>query len=277
MRTVLIALGLGLCACDEPLARVEYVDHARVLAARVESDDDAALATPLPGGGFATRWLVAAPEGAVPTSGSLTACVPELTSVGLPRCAEPAFAELQVTPSTEPLAAFTAPGDASAVVVTADFCAGGALEPDGVCEPAGAPLAATLRIDLAADGRNLNPSLQDDALTLSNGAWSSDAGCGSGAPDLRADGRKVAVRWTSRGGDREPSEALTASVFVTAGKVAHSVAVIESSDVRAEPSAAFEWELPRRSGAPETEWLWLVVRDGRGGSDFVRRGVCLTP
>jgi hypothetical protein len=290
----LVGLALVLCGCDDPLSRVEVVDKTRVVAAKVEVAGDVTRAAPLPGEDVAVRFLVLAPNPEPNIAYQLTACVAADSAADLPTCAGGPLAtasSLAPVPAA-PSVAFTAPAEATGNERLAVF---GAVCPDGVdlpepsaehCSDGSAVRAAVLDFSMD-DGShpNTNPTLAtvtldgeelapDTATTVDCDALPSVY---TGTPHALG----ASVEPNSRDplepvSDTDPArESLLVSYFVTRGNLDHAVSALESRD--ASDSVGVRWNAPPNVDTPSLARFVLVVRDGRGGSDFTERRACIWP
>ena len=70
-------------------------------------------------------------------------------------------------------------------------------------------------------------------------------------------------------------ESLLLSYFVTFGELDHAFTAIDAGSSATGGSVL--WTAPPHGTEPTFVRLYFVVRDGRGGSDFTERRVCVTP
>jgi len=300
-------------ACGDPLVAPELITGNRVLAARVQVATDANSAWVMPAEAGRVRWLVASPAGPPALSWAFSACVAETTSRGLPLCAAPAFSQFtQTAPSTaEPHFDFTMPaqatlGGATQIAISGAACESGAPAwgatvgelsaatcPDG----SGRPLLATVEVQAAINGAtNANPDFGRVTLLLDNAewpAWSEDEatadGCANptlsvpqvavGGPShelafsIPGDMSERLVQVTERSAARET---LSLAHFVTAGDLERAYSEV---DLDVDPATTrVRWTAPETVPVGgEFVRFYLVLRDGRGGNDFVERALCVVP
>jgi hypothetical protein len=277
-----------LAACDEPLSPVELVTGVRVLGARAEVAGDPGRASPRAGESVGVRFLVASPEPDPPLSWALGACVGAASVSGLGACLEPPFAttlQRQRVPSV-PALAFTVPtvDSISEVVVFGAVCGDGEVleTADGWSCP-GSDFGSRVSLSLAIGTENRHPSLEAESIFLDGAIWPAlvlDAPC---QPLLKAGSRHVlSIRISADDRDAleqqteiDPAyERLTLTHVTTDGDLERPFSLLEP---QALPDALdVSWTAPARSELLPVRF-WFVLRDGRGGADFVERSVCVEP
>jgi hypothetical protein len=290
----LLALSLST-GCDDPLSNVETIDKTRVLAARVEVAGDPTRAAPLPGEDVSVRWLVVAPELDPAIAFRFRACVASDSPYGPSACAgEPlATAEsLEPVPGA-PTIAFQTPVDASGderLVVDGAVCPAGeglGESPGLLCSDGSSAQAVTL--DFAMDDGNhpnTNPALVsvsfDGSELASETGTTTDCAelpavtAGSGEHKLRVELDASSRDPIEQVSPNDPArESLLLSYFVTRGGLDHAWSAIDSAAPGTFGSAL--WSVPARVDAPALARFVFVVRDGRGGSDFTERRLCIVP
>jgi len=293
------ALGLGLTlvatsACDDPLSSVEAIDKTRVVGAKIEVAGDPTRAAPLPGEDVVVRFLVLSPDPAPSFAYALTACVAADSASDLTTCAgEPLATAASLAPVPDaPSIAFVAPADApleTRLAVLGNVCSSGAALPSeaaGTCDDGLAVRATTLDFYMD-DGShpNTNPALTSvsfDGTELGpETALTADCAELPAIPAGGKHGLNVKVDEASRDPvERETGadpgrESLLFSYFVSRGDVDHAFSGIESTDTTSSTGAI--WTAPGSIDAPTLARFVIVVRDGRGGSDFTERRICLVP
>jgi hypothetical protein len=282
----------GASACDEPISPLELIDKTRVLAAKVEVAGDVTRASPLPGEDVFVHWLVVDPDPNAAFAYRLAACVAADSSSDLPSCAgEPLALAESLEPATEPPSiAFVAPADATGderLAVLGGVCpAGHALDASGsACSEWGSPLAVSLDFSMD-DGShpNSNPALSGvelDGVSLAP-ETSGSTDC-SELPSFTAGKRRLSVELDPNSRDAlvpategDPTrESLLLSYFVTSGELDYAFTAIDAGSTATGGSVL--WTAPSPGQNPQLVRLYFVVRDGRGGSDFTERRVCVTP
>ncbi len=296
--SVLFALALGvfpLSACDDPLSEVEIIDKTRVIAAKIEVAGDATRAAPLPGEDVVVRLLVVAPELEPSLAYQLEACVAADSASDLTTCAgEPLATAASLTPTAQaPSIAFVAPptaqGDERLAVLGAVCPSGVGLPAEGAvsCEDGTPKLRMTLDFSMD-DGShpNTNPALASvsfdgEVLPAETAATSDCAELPSVLAGSVLHHVEVEVEPSSRdpldreGGDGPARESLLVSYFVSRGDLDHAWSALDSEDSGNATGAL--WTLPESVDAPSLARFIVVVRDGRGGSDFAERRLCIVP
>ena len=293
---------LALAACDDPLSLPQRIERTRVLAARVESATDPSSAWPAPGSGATARWLVVDPAVDAGFTWDLRACVTDEVNLGLPSCVRPPFASaLQAESSLAvPNLAYETPatGIGAAVLLHGVICSGGIPNASATgCEGAGADGdAVVLTIPLGANSGNTNPSLADDTILFDGEPWTASdptgIGCGSDAgnpaPRVVAPSTGHGVTLRLRGDrDRVDSDALThgsagtwetlqVAYAASAGTLNRPYDFVEPGDSFPEQVRHVHWEAPAPN-EPVRVRIYIVLRDLRGGSDWIRRDVCVVP
>lgn len=301
-------LALG---CGDPLVAPELITGNRVLAARVQAAGDANRGWVLPSEAARVRWLVAGPNGPARLAWAFSACVAQTTSRGLPSCAAPAFAQTtQVVPSTaEPGFDFTMPdraslGSNSQIAISAAGCQSGAAVVDAtgvdfataVCpDRSETPVLATVNVQAVLNGAaNVNPDFGDVTVLFDDAEWPvwneneaavddcldptlsiPHVATGSAGHELAfavpVDMSEVLPQLSAHSAARE---SLSLAHFVTAGDLDRAYSDVE---LNVNPATArVGWIAP--AAVPQGGMLvrfYLVLRDGRGGTDFVERAVCI--
>jgi hypothetical protein len=282
-----------LMGCDEDHAGVELIEKTRVLTARVEVAGEPSRASPLPGETVSVRFLVVAPEPEPTFAFSLASCVAIDSASTVPECSGEPIAR---GASLEPLAAlpsleFVTPAELIGtewLAVTGVICpAGGTLNgetTDACSNGRGQAVSVDFPLD---DGNapNSNPTLLNvglDGAELSADTASSED-C-SALPQIKAGSKQHPLRVEVDPSSRDPlpviessdasRESLLVSYFITGGILEHAWGSLPST--AASNAVATRWEAPATS-APLIARIIIVVRDGRGGSDFTERRVCVIP
>jgi hypothetical protein len=285
-------------ACDDPLKRAELVEDLRVLGARVEVEGDPDRAAPGPGESASVRWLVAAPEPDAPVGWALSACVAATVNVGIPRCEGAPFASLTsaAPEAAAPALSFQIPADVDPetsprVVVLGSICRDAVPigDPeDSRCPGRSEGTRVTLEFELARpDDVNRNPHFGEPALELDGAPWpaSAPASCeGDDVVRVRAGSHsvRIAVAADARdpvppAGELDPErESLLLSHFSDRGELEHAFSSIPFDSELTEVSVP--WSTPTSVPAEgRVVRFWFVLRDLRGGSDFLERAVCVEP
>lgn len=280
-------------ACDDSFSRGWLVDRTRVLGARVEATAEPSRSSIAPGEHVRLTWLVGAPSGPPALGWAFATCASPPGFVPVPRCAGGALTtgagggddELVVmeldAPSQEKL------GDASEILVLAAFCEHGepALDPmrfEASCSAGGEAILASLNLRTTSAGPNRNPEIADDAVTFDGVAMAPRAAgmtCSSAEAPVAAAGTEHAFGFVFRGDEREPpaNEALVLSHVATSGELDRQYSSLDVGE--ATPKVVtIPWTSPPRDQVSDEGRLveiFFVLRDGRGGTAFARRAVCV--
>jgi hypothetical protein len=293
-----LALAVSLLGCDDGPGKAWLVDRTRVLGARVALESDPTRASIAPGETARVEWLIASPGAQPRLSWSFAVCVPPAGNTALPRCDGPvlAFGSGTTEGATEPGMSVRVPSGgaipeaAPELLVIAAFCESEVATLDArafvaTCAGGVEPLLASATMRLAAAGPNDNPSIADDAIRLDGVVVPpavlepSGAPC-TPAPDrpfAAAGGGERAVVFRFRGDEREPGEALDLAHVVTAGKLDRERSSLEP-DETVPRDVTIEWTPPpleEVSDAGRLVEMFFVLRDGRGGTAYARRTICV--
>jgi len=265
-----------------------------VLAARVSATADPARASIAPAEAMRVTWLVVGPTAPPLVSWAAAICVAPSGRVADPRCEGIAAPSATGTAdgSGEIAMSLTAPataaiGEATELLVVASFCEGGApaLDParfEASCVGGGEALLASVRVRLAGAGPNQNPEIAADAVRFGDAVvppsntHAPGAPCtpGPAAPFAKAGGGHAFV-FRLRGDEREPNETMLLTSVVSAGELDRAFSSIEPADPIPR-DVTIPWTAP--GDVPDDGRLveaFFVLRDGRGGSAFARRTVCV--
>lgn len=289
-----LALSLSAAACDDEKPDIAIIDKTRVLAARVEVAGDPARASPAPGEKVNVSLLVVTPEPEPALAFTLGACIAADSVSDLVSCSgEPLALASSLTPEVAaPALTFTAPESAGAsgrLAVIGAVCPAGVALPaedaracadgswllgvtaDFPMEDAGTHNTNPAFVALSLDGAELDPETasQSDCAYLP-AVTSASTGHGLRA-ELDPNSRDSLPQETS---SDTPRETLLVSWFATGGALDHAYSSIDSE--APDTLATASWDAPS-VGAPTLARFFVVVRDGRGGSDFVERRVCVVP
>lgn len=289
----LLVLAAFAAGCMPDFEPASLIDRVRVLGARVDVAEDPGRASPRAGETATVTWLVTAPGEMPPLSWAF------MVAEGH---AEPfALLQGQGTPHFD----VVVPADAKAgwLSVVGQICAGGEPVIDEAtklpaCTGGDAGTTAKMEIAIQTDDQpNRHPEVAGRALWFDGAEWAANAdaadadGCG-GLPRVTAGSKGHVLRVRTVGDDRErylalrgdppvPTmvrEALQISQFTTAGELERVYSAVEASDGRAEADVNVKWTAPKADDVPEGGMkvgFTVVVRDGRGGLDWVTRSVCV--
>jgi len=304
---------LLLQACGEPLVAPELIVNTRVLGARVESATDPTRAWPAPAEGATVRWLLANPDGAPKVGWAFSLCTAKPVSRGLPLCEGSPFAHRmsEGTSTDAPQFEFAVPdlqslGGATEVVVRAAFCTSGtpAFSKDGVdfastrCPNAtNEPLLATTEIPLwLTDATNHVPTFDAVSFGFDGAPWTgiTDAeeqsvDCIAGErsiPTVPADGttHDLALAIPTELSESLPSssapgldrETLQLSHYVTGGDLERAFSSVSLDAPSAKVAVAWTAPIQVDAGGRLLRF-YFILRDGRGGTAWAKRTLCVVP
>jgi hypothetical protein len=293
-------LGIGVTlgvtsACDDPLSSVEAIDKTRVVGAKIEVAGDPTRAAPLPGEDVSVRFLVLSPDPEPSFAYALTACVAADSASDLTTCAgEPLATAASLSPVPDaPSIAFVAPAEAMGderLAVLGDVCASGAGLPSetaSTCDD-GSAVRATALDFFMDDGNHPNTNPAITSVSFDGMELAPETGLTTDCAELPAvsagaikHGLNVKVDEASRDPiERDTAadptrESLLFSYFVSRGDLDHAFSGLESTDTSNSTGAL--WTAPASVSAPSLARFVVVVRDGRGGSDFTERRLCIVP
>jgi hypothetical protein len=288
------ALGLCVLGCEDERPDVAVIDKTRVLGARVEVLGDPGRASPLPGESVSVSVLVVAPDPDPTLAFVLAACVASDSVSDLVSCeGEPLAraASLEPVPGM-PAVRFEAPleaGNSGRLAVVGALCkAGVALPAEAAraCADGSWLLGVSVDFPMQDGGEpNTNPAFTSFSLDGSElGAeTAAELDCAA-LPQVRSGSTNHAWRAELDPSSRDPlpkvessdleRESLLVSWFTTGGELDHAYSSIEST--APDSIASARWDAPS-VGAPSVTRLFVVARDGRGGSDYLERRVCVVP
>jgi hypothetical protein len=295
----------GAIACDDPLTDPAVIAGPRIVGARVGAEADPGLAEPGAGEAATLDWLVLSDQ-----PGAFTArvawCIGATTAIGAPRCGWESFAEQSATGRFgEPLSfgfdlpAELEPGDVwLAWIGICDDGAEARFDPalSAFECAAGEPLSGFYRGFVPTGTPNRNPSLADDSLALDGAAWvppdtrppePGEACLGRGLPEL-LDEQPSSVLFELGGDDREAlenvpgsyaaraRESLVYTHLATQPGLDRAFSAIDYDATELAFEVRFESE-PASNPEGSTLRFVLLVRDERGGVDWLLRQACLLP
>lgn len=293
----LIAFGFApavVVGCDDSINKGWLVDKPRVLGARVEASEDPERATLRAGEAGTVTWLVTAPHPA-PQAWAFATCAPPDGNFPEVRCEGPVLATGRGT-SSAPFVAMgvTYPTELPSVLMLAAFCGGGEPALDAqtftaTCSDGSTPLLASATLFADAAGTNRNPTIADDALRVDDQilfpAASGDDPCAAGKTSLRPGIEPhVIYRFVPEQVEAAPTlpdgrESLLLSSFTDVGEFDRQYAAYVPEDPTS-MEARVAWETPASEQVPAAgvaAHFTFVLRDGRGGTGFALRSVCVRP
>jgi hypothetical protein len=296
-------------ACSDPLLERQDITELRIIAARVEPVSDPSRATLAPGERARVSWLVVGPDGPALVSHGLSACVSTTSPRGIPTCAgEPSASEVAEEPTLEATLELEVP-QGSELLMSSVFCTQGkpalALAPeDSFCEDDSAQQElGTYEVPISNESApNHHPDLTGIELSLDGMEWpepsASNLGGAAGAagapgtaesvadpcesPEaLRiARDRSVSLQFILPASAREARpdseveigawETLQISQLSTRGHFERPFTVFESDATSL--ASQVDFQAPNTAGGA---YLYLVVRDLRGGVSVVERRICV--
>lgn len=295
MKRLLLGLLALLGACDETDSKGWLVDRARLLGALAEATTEPTRAALVVGEQASVTWLVASPTPLGAISYAWAACAPPAGSQPTPRCEGTVLASGTGTASAFGLvgAPLTVPGVAGdEVYLLGAFCPNGSAPPildaaafQATCAEGTALLGTTT---LRLGGGNHNPPIGEGDVLLDGVAIPPatigpvDATCAGepGAPIVLADGREHQLGFQFRDEQRETDaagkrEALVVTHVISTGELDRQYSAL---DPDAAPGVVtVTWTAPT-GGVPEAGRIietFFVLRDGRGGTTFARRTLCV--
>lgn len=292
--------------CDDPLADPASISGPRIVAAKVAARGDAALAEPTPGDAASIDWLVLSDR---PGSfaASVVWCVAAPTVIGAPRCGASPFAEQNQVGEfgtalrlSFALPAPLAPGQAW--LSWLGFCEGGE---DAVFDAAASafrcagsePLSGFYRGFVPDAEANRNPSLGDDTLLLGGAVWPEPepgapvppgSACRDRGAPLLATDAPSSLAFELGGDDREPitsapgtyaahdRESLVYTHLASHPGLERAFSAIDFDATTTQFEVPFDFGAAAPGPDGELASFYLIVRDERGGVDWVRRDACLT-
>jgi len=300
---------IGASACQDPLIDPAVVLGPRVIGARVRAQQDPSVAEPGPGERASVDWLVLSDQPGAFAARAVW-CRAEPSSLGTPRCAGAPTAESSATGSYDTALSFgfqvpagLEPGQAW--LVWLGVCEGAEPAFDAARSafecPDGDALEAYYRGFVPAQAANRNPSLADDQIAFDGTPWtalepggpSSPAAAGepcsgSALPSIVA-GVRARVTFELTGDDREllaaapdqyaahPRESLVYTHVASHPGLDRAFSAIDYDA----DTTRFELELDTAGLEPgpsgETVIFHLLVRDERGGVDWLQRAACVLP
>jgi hypothetical protein len=306
-------VGATALGCEDPLTDPAVIAGPRIVGARVGTEADPTVAEPTAGQAANIDWLLVSND-IGELSANVVWCSAAPSVLGAPRCAGSPFAEQTVTGSWgQPLRlAFELPADSppgSAWLAWIGICDPSAGSSKAQFDPAtssfrcadGDAISGFYRGFVPDGAPNRNPALADDLLWLDGALWPAPDPSGAaapreacvdrGLPSLRSEQRSV-LRLELGGDDREPlasepgtyaahpRESLVYTHLASHVGLERAFSSIDYDAERLDFEVAFELDPSELEGAPtgpegETVSFYLLVRDERGGVDWIRRDACL--
>lgn len=302
--------------CADDFDPPSLVARTRVLGARVEVSGAPERATPTPGEEATVTWLVTSPGAPPAVGWAFVLCAadplgglgcggpPLAKAVGATSPPRLTFAAPGTAGAT--LTRFTVFGyvcvDDDPIVDARGVptgCGGDARQTGGPTPERAARETAVSAPVWVADAAhtNRNPATEG-ALTFDGAAWAAQGSAGDACvlgPRVAAGSKKHELGLTVAETDREtydvlqgdpprPSatrETLELSLFATSGKMRTPFLFLEGEDTTVAPTAATTWDAPAAEDLPAGDGdiavaFTFVLRDGRGGTSWTTRSLCVT-
>ena len=313
-RVLYLGALFALAACSDELSPGSRIEDPRVLGARVEVVGLETSATPAAGETANVRFFVATPPTQDGTAAwAFVPCVKQSGST--PLCAGPLLIDQLAMGEGEPSMTVRVPAEGdlfgkTSMLLSGIVCFGGTPtfeasgnDLPGCSEGTSKSQVVTFDFDIAQDGvRNTNPSMQNVVFTLDEGAWEpsletapatdceSSAGtsslprivAGSTEHELRMNVATVARDTYTRTIPGEPPiveetrEQLLFSHFASGGSMQRQFSVLERGEDPPADGFLIKWDaLDEAETTGNRVDFYFVVRDGRGGSDWVMRSACV--
>ncbi len=272
-----------LIGCGDPLLPEQLIEGPRVLGARGYPASDPSQSTVHADQDYSIEWLVVGPEGPLAVTGMQRTCFLPRTSWGIPSCEGAPFVEQRTEPNvSQPTFTTVFDGDPAAeqvMVAEAVFCVEetptkGRWQNDARCSEGGHPLTAVLTQPTEPDNRR--PEFAQATLQFDHEPWP-NAGCESDAPRITAHSVEHRISVKFEPAIRETVEGTTETIQLnhaaTAGDLQGPLSFIEADQSNLE--VELRWTSPKTVPPDSVVHFYFVVRDGRGGTDFAHRLVCV--
>jgi hypothetical protein len=212
-----------------------------------------------------------------------------VTCAGEPFATADSLEPVTAAPTIDFVAPADATGDERLAVLGAVCRAGSALSSDSGLACSDGSTAQAFTLDFALDdGNHPNTNPTFASVTFDGDELAPDTGDSTDCatlPSVPAGATEHGIRVALADGARDPlervngadptQESLLISYFVTHGGLDHAWSAIESTAPVA--NGAVTWTGPAHVDGPLLSRFIFVVRDGRGGSDFTERRVCIVP
>jgi hypothetical protein len=270
--------GLALAsACSDDLEPASLLDRPRVVGAHVQVVEAPTRSSPHAGEHVLVDFYTASHDvarGAYSTY-ALLVCPSDANNHSTTSCVGPQAGVFTGTDMQDPAITLAAPAPSGEVMLFGIFCTSGvaslstdAGESRGSCD-GGSGQEVSVRVAIAED--NLEPILTGAALTFDGAPFPSDAPCEAGAPTIPADGATHQIGFRTDQLGTEPADAPVMMHLGTHGKLDRLY-----TEVQPGADAQVSWKAPSDLGSPrESARFHFVLRDGRGGTAFLIRTICL--
>jgi hypothetical protein len=285
LAALLVALALPHAnGCGNSIEPASTLDRPRVIGAHVYVAEDPGRSSPRAGEHVVVEFFTASralARGAYATY-SLFACPSDPTNHSTTTCVGPESVTFAGAATTDPVITLAAPPPSGEVMLFGIFCTSGSAsfstdagESHAQCD-GGAGQEVAVRI--ASNVDNLQPSLPAEALTFDGAPFPADAPCMDGvAAAMHADGASHEIGFTTRLLGGEPADTLVIEHLATHGAldVLYTAPPLGAEGAPALDSSV-KWTAPTDLEAPRVSARFhFVVRDGRGGTAFLIRTICI--
>jgi hypothetical protein len=261
-----------ISACTDPPEPAWRLDRPRVLGAEVAPVADSRRASLTPGERVRVDIVTASralAKEAFPSHALRICPADPNTSIFACRGADLRFDE---SGSIDPRLTFDAPTAPGPLLVFGIMCSGSSVKVDantlvGTCDGEGQELA--IRIEVGGPA-NAQPAFDEGSARVGSTALLANDDCQGNT--LAADGRKYALSIQLAPGSREDGDDPIVSHLATHGDLERLYSQPDEQGV-----FRVDWTAPSSLGAPrEAARFHFVLRDGRGGTTFLTRSLCLS-
>lgn len=302
----------GVAGCDDPIQRGWLVDRSRLLGARIEATNDPARATVAPSEKATVKWLLASPRGAAAkerVSFAYAICASPTGNFPSPKCEGPVLGSGSgnTTADDDGLVAIeidappgAAVGDAKELLMLSAFCvdetpstiALDARSFEATCSVATAKtLLGSVNLHVrpapgAAETDNDNPAIDTGDILLDGQVLGAPRACTPDVPVILSNAGERTLVFHFHDEQRQIAstpqntrESLVLSHVVTAGELDRQYSALDPEEP-APKDVEIKWTPPGAEEVPADGTSRLVdilfiLRDGRGGTAFARRAVCV--
>lgn len=284
---------LSSVACAEGVSEASRIEYARVLGVRIEAASDPQRNAVSVEEAARARVLVVGPDGATEVSYAILLCAADAPDGTLPGCKGPALATALGEAESEPTVAWSGLsvddlGGADGLLVAGTICEAGTPGTDasrpGHCEGTDAPgvsfVAHVPRRDADDPAtENQHPRATDALVTFDGEAWPAGMCGAQAARDHEEHDLTVTLHDSNREsvtGDNGDNEQLLLSWFTTDGNLDRHFSVLERDAAEDTPLDAL-WTSPKSTSdaTRNVATFYFVLRDQRGGIDWIERTLCL--
>jgi len=286
----LLAWPFVLLACSEGVSEASELEYVRVLGVRVEAANDATRASVSIEEDALARVLVAGPEGVSEVASAMLLCPADAPDGTLPACKGPALTVSSSDATSEPTLTWSGLAlddlnGADGLLVAGAICEQGTPSTDltrpAECE--GSDVAAvsfvahvTILDATDATTENRHPRTTDARVTFDGETWD-EGDCGVRTTrDQTEHQLAVTLHNSNRETVNGENEQLLLSWFTTDGNLDRHFSVLERNAPEDTPLDSL-WTSPEANAnaARGVVTFTFVVRDQRGGIDWIQRQLCL--